>query len=175
MAEAHDCTGCALSDASTRSRRDFLREAAAAAASALVTLGVLPAVAQAIPLAFAEPTGPRSAAGEKSYAIPSADGVFIDRDEDLILARWKGAVYAFALSCPHQNTALRWNAGDQQFQCPKHKSKYRPDGVFVSGRATRGMDRFAIRREGASVVVNLDVLLQEDEDREGWERAVLRV
>ena len=27
-----------------------------------------------------------------------------------ILVRWSDQVYAFNLSCPHQNTALRWNS-----------------------------------------------------------------
>ena len=57
--------------------------------------------------------------------------------------RFQGVVYAFNLSCPHQNTALKWQPDDQRFQCPKHKSRYQPDGTFISGRATRGMDRLA--------------------------------
>ena len=133
----HDCTGCALGGDAARSRREFLRDAAAGAAAALVALGVLPSIAKAMPIGFAEALGGRNAAGQKSYAIPATDGVSIDKDEDVILVRWMDVVYAFALSCPHQNTALRWNDGEHQFQCPKHHSKYRPDGTFISGRATR--------------------------------------
>jgi Rieske Fe-S protein len=171
----HDCQGCALSGDATRSRREFLREAAGAAAAALVTLGVLPAVARALPLGLAEPVGARTAGGEKGYAIPAADGVSIDKDEEVIIARWQGAVYAFALSCPHQNTALRWMDGDHRFQCPKHKSKYRPDGTFIEGRATRGMDRFAVRKAGNTVMVNLDALFREDDDHAEWEKAFVRL
>jgi Rieske Fe-S protein len=110
-----------------------------------------------------------------TYPIPAADGVQIDRDNQVILVRWQGAIYAFNLSCPHQNTALRWNAGDSQFQCPKHHSKYQPDGTFVSGRATRGMDRFTITRSGDNVVVDVDAMHKEDKDPAGWAAAMLKV
>jgi Rieske Fe-S protein len=93
----------------------------------------------------------------------------------VILVRYQGAAYAFNLSCPHQHTALRWLAAEGRFQCPKHKSRYRPDGVFISGRATRGMDRFAIRLDGAQLAVDADTLLRQDEARERWEAAVARL
>jgi nitrite reductase/ring-hydroxylating ferredoxin subunit len=75
-----------------------------------------------------------------------------DRDHEVIPARWQNAVYAFNLSCPRQNTALRWNEGDAQCQCPKHHSEYRPNGAFTSGRATRAVDRRNITRSGDTVV-----------------------
>lgn len=174
----HDCQGCAFTGDAMRSRREFLREAGGAAAAALVTIGVLPAVARALPLGVAQPVDARTIAGEageKGYAIPSADGVLIDKGEEIIIARWQGAVYAFALACPHQNTALRWMEADHRFQCPKHKSKYRPDGTFIEGRATRSMDRFAVRKAGNVVMVNLDALFREDDDRADWDKAFVRV
>ena len=87
----------------------------------------------------------------------------------------QGSVYAFSLACPHQNTALRWLGRDARFQCPKHKSKYRPDGTFIEGRATRGMDRFPLRREGDGVVVDLARLLKQTDDAAAWAAAVVRV
>jgi hypothetical protein len=48
-------------------------------------------------------------------------------------------------------------------------------GVFVEGRATRGLDRFVVRKDGNSIVVNLDSLLQEDEDGDKWKSAFLAV
>ena len=107
----------------------------------------------------------------KSYDIPAGDVVQFDRDAEVILVRQQKSVWAFALSCPHQNTALRWNAGDHRFQCPKHKSKYRPDGVFIEGRATRAMDRFAIALEGQAIVVDLDVLHKQDDEPAAWAAA----
>ena len=77
----------------------------------------------------------------------------------------------FNLSCPHQNTALRWYPEDQQFRCPKHHSRYRPDGVFISGRATRSMDRLGVRREGDTIVADLDSFYRQDKDPTEWAAA----
>jgi cytochrome b6-f complex iron-sulfur subunit len=139
-----DCSGCPLID-----RRSFL----------LATL--------ALPIIV----GARVSAEEKSYPIPVADGVHIDKDADVIISRAQGKVYAFNLACPHQNTAIRWDGGKSRFQCPKHKSIYTPEGVFVEGRATRGLDRFAVRRDGNSIVVNLDSLFEQDKEAEKWSKA----
>ncbi|HTD70459.1 MAG TPA: Rieske 2Fe-2S domain-containing protein, partial [Gemmatimonadales bacterium] len=75
--------------------------------------------------------------------------------------------------CPHQNTALKWLRDEGRFQCPKHKSRYQPDGVFISGRATRNMDRLAVRREGDTIVVNVDKLYRSDQNAADWAAAVV--
>ncbi|HXV17374.1 MAG TPA: Rieske (2Fe-2S) protein, partial [Gemmatimonadaceae bacterium] len=117
----------------------------------------------------------RATAATKTYALPAADGADIDKDEGVILVRWQGNVYAFNLSCPHQRTALRWNEQDKQFQCPKHHSKYDPKGTFITGRATRSMDRLAITRQGANVVVDIDTMYKEDEDTAQWNSAFVKL
>lgn len=109
------------------------------------------------------------------YAVPDTDGVTIDRKEQVILVRHSGHVFAFNLACPHQNTALRWVEKEQVFQCPRHKSRYQPDGTFTSGRATRGMDRFAVRKLNEQVEVSLDRVFRQDEDPAGWASAVLAI
>jgi len=161
------CTGCGGS-----SRRDFMRDLVGLGAAALATLAVRHEAAAATIGWVSARTRRGTTVG---YAIPAADGVQIDRDNQVILVRWQGAMYAFALSCPHQNTALRWRESDGRFQCPKHKSKYSPDGTFISGRATRGMDRFAITREGDEVVVDLGVLHEQPDDPAAWDAAVVRL
>ena len=159
------CGGCELG------RRAFLRDAAGAVAAAFLMLGARQAQAATLPVALMRPLTARG--NERSYPLPALDGATIDKDAEVILVRWQGKAYAFALSCPHQNTALRWVERDGRFMCPKHKSKYRPDGSFIEGRATRGMDRFDIRRNGSAVVVNLDVLHEQDKDPAGWNAAVV--
>ncbi|AHG89901.1 Rieske [2Fe-2S] iron-sulfur domain-containing protein [Gemmatirosa kalamazoonensis] len=166
--EHADCGGCALDP----DRRAFLRTSAAAVAAALLGLGARRADALA-PLAFTRARARRGPA--RMYGIPAKDGASIDRDNEVILVRWQNAVYAFALSCPHQNTALRWLEADQRFQCPKHKSKYRPDGSFIEGRATRGMDRYSIKRDAMGIAVDLDTLHEEDKDPAGWAAAVVKI
>jgi nitrite reductase/ring-hydroxylating ferredoxin subunit len=165
-ASSDDCAGCTL-----HSRRDFLLDALRASAAALVAIGMAPDGADAMPLRWISAIATKGE--EKTYPVPATDGVQIDKDNEVILARSGKSVYAFALACPHQNTALRWDAGNNRFQCPKHKSKYRPDGTFIEGRATRGMDRYAVRLVGSSVAVDVDKLYQEDTDLTQWQHAVV--
>jgi nitrite reductase/ring-hydroxylating ferredoxin subunit len=154
------------------SRRDFLREAASLAACS-VALGVVPGRSLEFPIRLAAAL--RIVDGEAVYPIPREDGATIDRDHEVILARYQDRVYAFGLSCPHQRTALRWQEEERRFQCPKHKSTFQLDGAFLAGRATRSMDRYALRREGDTVVVDLSTLLQEDKDRDRWVEAVVQL
>jgi nitrite reductase/ring-hydroxylating ferredoxin subunit len=86
--------------------------------------------------------------------------VNIDRDAQVILVRASGKVFAFALSCPHQNAAVKWVAKDRRFQCTKHDSRYQPDGAYTEGHATRNLDRFPIRREADAVIVSLDAVFR---------------
>ena len=168
-APALPCDACELS----LDRRRFLQGIGFASLAVLAGLGVPRGVALAM---TPVPTRARRLlAGNPTYPIPAADGVQIDHEQEVILVRLQGAIYAFNLSCPHQRTALRWNEGAGQFQCPKHHSKYRPDGTFVSGRATRGMDRFSMTRAGNEVVVDVSAMHKEDHDQAGWDTAVLHV
>lgn len=166
----HDCGGCPIAAGSTR--RDFLRDAALGIAGIAASLGIARSAA-ALPVSMIEALA-RTKKGI-SYAIPAADGVQIDKDNEVILVRWQNAMYAFNLSCPHQRTALRWNDSAKEFQCPKHKSKYTPAGSFISGRATRGMDRFAIQRQGSSVTVDVDQMFEEDENEAQWKTAFVKI
>ena len=166
----NSCTGCSLLE-----RREFLRDAAMMTASALVALGVAPALASAAPVTFITPLG--GAREDKAYPIPAADGAQIDKANDAIIARWQGKVYAYSLACPHQNTTLKWSDKEREFECPKHHSRFTPDGIYIkdSGRATRGLDRLAVRKDGNNIVVNLDKAYQEDENAAEWKAAFVNV
>ncbi len=166
--DAHDCQ-------ISPNRRRFLRDSFTAVAGAMVALGMTKKAALAMPLEFATATTSRKVGSLRSYSIPMGDGAQIDQDNQVILARWQNAVYAFNLSCPHQNTALKWDDGDHQFHCPKHHSLFKADGTFIEGRAKRGMDRFAIQRAGASVAIDLNKLYQQDENPTEWAAAVIRI
>lgn len=150
-------------------RRQFLKDATLALGAIMAALSATPRDAVAMPISLGQAL--RALGDELTYPIPAADGATIDRDNEVILVRWQGELYAFALSCPHQNTALRWLGNDGRFQCPKHKSKYQPDGTFISGRATRNMDRFAIRKDGKNVIVNVGKLYASDKQQAAWSEA----
>ncbi len=172
-ASVHADTADPCSTCGDRGRRDFLLDALRAGAFALAAIGFAPGDAGAMPPRL---TSALATSGtEKSYALPSADGVQIDKENEVILSRVGRQVYAFALACPHQNTALRWESEDHRFKCPKHKSTYHSDGTFIEGRATRSMDRYAIHLAGPNVVVDLDAIFQEDLDKTRWGQAFVAV
>ena len=131
--DSHEgCDGC-----SRTTRRQFLGQVSSAAITAALASEFALASAAALPVT--EATGASAQADERTYPLPAADGVTIDRDAQIILVRHQNRVFAFGLACPHENTALRWRQQDSRFQCPRHESKYQPDGTFISGRATRNM------------------------------------
>ena len=154
--DANECTACGGCDTG---RREFLSTA------------VRVALLLAVPLTWR--TGVALASGKLQYPLPASDGATIDKENEVIVARVQGKGYAFALSCPHQRTMLRWLPEEGRFQCPKHKSKYRADGTFIEGRATRSMDRYAVKLAGSNVVVDIDKLYQEDTDNALWQHAVV--
>jgi nitrite reductase/ring-hydroxylating ferredoxin subunit len=153
------------------SRREFL-QSAGCFGMAVALLGLSSDTAHALPVFMTE--GAQNG-GESRYPIPATDSVNVDRTAQLIVARSQGHVYVFALSCPHQNNAVKWLPKDHRFQCTKHDSQYQPDGVHTSGRATRNMDRYVIRRDGDSVVVDLHRWIQSDKDPAGWAAATIAI
>lgn len=152
-------------------RREFLQSTGCFGV-AIALLGLSSQDASALPVGLTEGT---QNGGERQYPIPSADGVNIDRQAQLIVVRFNGHAYVFALSCPHQNNALKWVQKDLRFHCTKHDSQYQPDGLYTSGRATRNMDRYAIRRDGESIFVDLHHWFQSDKDPKGWAAATIAV
>jgi Rieske Fe-S protein len=168
VSRANSCEDCPIIE-----RRRFLRDAGMAVAAIVAALGIAPSVASAAPVEFI--TALAENRDEKTYPIPTKDGAQIDKSNDAILMRWQGKVYVYSLACPHQNTVIHWSDKGTEFECPKHHSRYLPDGEYVkdSGRATRGLDRFAIRRDGNNIIANLDKLYQQDEDGAQWTAAVI--
>lgn len=154
-------------------RRHFLRTTAGAIASAVLAIGVPRRQALALPIAVIRAL--HREASTVTYQVPATDGVSIDRDNQDILVRWQNIAYAFNLACPHQNTALEWDEADRRFQCPKHHSKYQPDGTFISGRATRAMDRLGIQLQGANLVVDLDAFYRQDKNPDQWKAAFVQL
>jgi len=160
------CNDCALG------RREFL-SAGAKAAAAVVAIAAIGGRAGAMPVRLISALAHRKK--DVTYAIPAGDSVSIDHDKDIILARVGQSLYAFDLSCPHQHTALRWRDSDRRFECPRHHSKYSAEGIYIDGRATRSMDRHAVRREGNNIIVDLDTSYEEVHDGPQWKAAFLTV
>ena len=135
---------CTLHD-----RRDFVRHGLVAV-GALLAMGATPDRLAAMERVLA--TG-RGDGEELRYPLPTADGATIDRANNVIIARVNGEAIAFVLECPHRGENVRWQANNNRFFCPKHESTFEPNGARIQGKADRGMDRYAIRREGNELVV----------------------
>jgi nitrite reductase/ring-hydroxylating ferredoxin subunit len=148
-----------------------LLDATTVLAGVFASLGISPRKAHAIPARW--DASPDASQQEAMYPLPAADGATIDRTNQVILVRYENRVYAFSLACPHENTALRWEAKENRFRCPRHESRYQLDGVFTSGRATRNMDRLPIRRAGTNVAVDLVNMIRSDKDKAAWDAAVV--
>ena len=162
-----NCDGCV----DCQSRRSVLGQMSAAALAVIAGVELWPGTAHAVPVS--EARGAKISPTERSYPLPAADSVAIDRDEQVIVVRFQKHAFVFNLACPHENTALRWKESLGHFQCPRHGSEYQPDGAFISGRATRNMDRFAVRRSGDTVVADLNRLYRSDQQTQDWASAVL--
>jgi Rieske Fe-S protein len=127
--------------------------------------------AHALPLTAGQPI--ETSGHELTYPIPAADGATIDRDNGVIVVRYQGKAFAFNLSCPHEHAAVRWKAGVARFECSRHDSRYQPDGVYTSGRATRNLDRFPVKLNGNTLVVDISRLIQSDTQKAEWEAATV--
>lgn len=170
----HDCSTCPASagQAVESTRRDFVRNSAGMVAALFGAVATAPAQLAALPIRFG---AGRATGSTLSYPVPASDSVTIDRENEIILVRWHEHLYAFALSCPHQRSMLKWREQEQRFQCTKHKSKYTPEGAFISGRATRGMDRYPLRVTGGNVNVDTSHRIEQDVDAQAWNAAATPV
>ena len=135
-------------------------------AGVLVALGAMPVARR--PRRSSHP-GSAEVAG-KSYPYRRRRDADRQGQSTIVTLAERGGV--FSLACPHQNTAIRWYEEGAPVQSPAH-SRFEVDGIYLkdSGRATRNMDRFAVRKDWNNVVVNLDKLYQEDEDEAAWKAA----
>ena len=162
-----ESTGASACSGECSGRREFLRDALRTAA----LVSGLSALAPFTRLSALD-IGP---AGTVRYPIPAKDGVSIDTANEVMICRFNGDVFAFSLACPHQNTALRALPGSKGFQCPRHKSRYQPDGTFIKGKATRNMDRLPFTREANDVVVDPTIAYESDKEPAKWASAVVRI
>ena len=112
-------------------------------------------------------------ANERVNPIPAADSVSVDAQAQVLLIRSSGLIFAVSPACPHEQAAVRWVPRAERFQCSKHNSRYTREGQYISGRATRGLDRFAIRRDGPAVFVDVTRLWRADKNPAEWTAAVV--
>jgi menaquinol-cytochrome c reductase iron-sulfur subunit len=59
----------------------------------------------------------------------------------------KPNVVAFNAECPHLGCFVDYNATDQHFECPCHKSAFAKDGEKLYGPSRRGLDSLSVKLE----------------------------
>jgi Rieske Fe-S protein len=170
MGERERDAGCAACQGAD-GRRDFLKRAAALVSGALAGMAGTASPSAALTVALGRPL--EASGADLTYPIPAADGATVDRDNGVIVVRFQGKVFAFNLSCPHENAAVRWKPAVNRFECSRHDSRYDPGGVYMGGRATRNMDRFAVKRSGDALVVDVSRLIQSDTQKAQWDAAAV--
>lgn len=107
--------------------------------------------------------------------MPTTDAVMVDDENDVIVTRSRGKIYAFSRRCPHKGARLVWHESEDRIFCPKHKARFTADGDHASGRGSRALDRYAIRLEGREIVVDTSAVYREDRDPAAWRAAVAQV
>ncbi len=167
-AAAGEATPCVF-DAASPDRRAFVR-GAAAALGALVALGLTSEAAMALPVHIVR--GRRDPSGGKRYPVPPADGVVFDDVEGIVIVRRGELAWALLATCPHKAVVkIKWQGGENRFQCPKHESRYEADGTFIEGKATRNLDRLPVKKDGKELLVDVETAIESDRDASGWAAA----
>ena len=157
---------------SDHSRRAFLGSAGGCLGATMAACVLRPIELRALRFTIVDST---HAGQERAFPIPSCDSVTIDRQSSAIVVRLHGRVFACAPACPHEQAAVKWVTKAARFQCTKHDSIYTPEGAYHSGRATRNLDRFPIRRDGTQVIVRLDQVFRSDLHPAEWTSATVLV
>jgi cytochrome b6-f complex iron-sulfur subunit len=65
-----------------------------------------------------------------------------------------GSLVALYQKCPHLGCRVPFCDSSGRFECPCHGSIYNIRGEYIQGPAPRGMDRFPIKVDGESVLVD---------------------
>lgn len=66
-----------------------------------------------------------------------------------------GEVEALSSICPHLGCAVDFDARDNVFKCPCHRSAFAADGAKLSGPSKRGLDPLPVKVEDGRVKIAL--------------------
>ncbi len=146
------------------SRREFLKECAAAAALAGVAAGtggcalfrksVKPdLVVEAKDGEFRIPAAaiPWSAGRGDSMAVEVTG-----RDDKVVVFKGAdGRAHALDMACRHMGCDVLWNAERDRMVCPCHGSEYAEGGEVLHGPAKKGLGAHAVREDGGDLVIAL--------------------
>ena len=67
----------------------------------------------------------------------------------------KSQVFAVNPTCTHEGCKVKWEAAENNFECPCHDSHFAPDGKATRGPAKKPLATYAAKIEGDKVMVKL--------------------
>jgi cytochrome b6-f complex iron-sulfur subunit len=146
------------------SRRDFLKECAAAAALAGAVAGVggcalLRKTVKPDLILAAKGGEVRIPAASLPWNAGTGDSLAVEvagRDAKVLVFRGAdGAPRALDMACMHMGCDVAWAPDRDRMVCPCHGSEYAENGEVLHGPAKRGLAAHAVREEGGDLVIVL--------------------
>jgi Rieske Fe-S protein len=143
-----------------KSRREFLK-AGAAAAAGLAFVGCSVFATKIDPDLKVAAVGqearipvtaqPWLASGDGSMAI-EIEGA---EDKILLFRTPKGALAAVSMSCTHFGCDVEYSLKAGHIVCPCHGSEFANDGAVLEGPAKDPLKSYPVRRDGSDIVISL--------------------
>ncbi len=79
-------------------------------------------------------------------SLKAGEGGVFDSDEGKVAVcrDRNGVVHACSAVCTHLGCDVRWNGGEQSWDCPCHGSRFTPDGSVINGPAVSGLRKVPV-------------------------------
>lgn len=89
----------------------------------------------------------RSLLASEEATLRPADGTVVRTDDGPVgVSRSEsGELNAVSAICPHMKCVLRWNDGEESWDCPCHGSRFSPEGKVLDGPAIEDLPRRDVR------------------------------
>lgn len=89
--------------------------------------------------------------------VATNDGWYSKEEITRVYARLdeSGTPIVLSATCTHLGCTVRWNAAENQFQCPCHGGRFTPDGAVAGGPPPRPLQRLNAHMRDGNVVVEL--------------------
>lgn len=150
-------------------RRGFLWSATALLAATLGSTAMA-TMRFIFPNTLNEPTKMRKVGFPEGYT-PGISERFL-KDFGVFIVHEKERMYAISAVCTHLGCTVSWLAGNNQFNCPCHGSKFYQNGINFAGPAPRSLDRVKITRaDDGQILLDKSRLFIRDVDKgkDEWE------
>jgi Rieske Fe-S protein len=78
------------------------------------------------------------------------NGVIITR---LASVNTAASFTALQVACTHEGTAIQFEAGNNDFICPNHGSRFTTNGTVINGPATKDLKKYTIQISGNTMTI----------------------